>query len=119
MTLAPEHELVAKITTPEQKAAVEAYVERTAKRSERERMADVKTISVYRAYAEHPFTKEPVPVWIGDYVLGYGTGAVTFRGDERDYAFANFFKGQDGMPEIKNIFLMLISQKKPMVLKTM
>jgi leucyl-tRNA synthetase len=62
MTLAPEHELVAKITTPEQKAAVEAYVERTAKRSERERMADVKTISVYRAFAEHPFTKEPVPV---------------------------------------------------------
>ncbi|MFB0911215.1 MAG: class I tRNA ligase family protein, partial [Flavobacterium sp.] len=109
MTLAPEHELVAKITTPEQKAAVEAYVEKTAKRSERERMADVKTISgVFTgAYAEHPFTKEPVPVWIGDYVLaGYGTGAVMAVpcGDERDYAFANFFKGQDGMPEIKNIF---------------
>jgi leucyl-tRNA synthetase len=65
MTLAPEHELVAKITTPEQKAAVEAYVERTAKRSERERMADVKTIwCIHGAYAEHPF-KEPVPVWIG------------------------------------------------------
>jgi leucyl-tRNA synthetase len=59
------------------------------------------------AYAEHPFTKDPVPVWIGDYVLaGYGTGAVMAVpcGDERDYAFANFFKGQDGMPEIKNIF---------------
>ncbi len=79
MTLAPEHELVSVITTPEQKAVVDAYVEATAKRSERERMADVKTISgVFTgAYAEHPFTKEPIPVWIGDYVLaGYGTGAV-------------------------------------------
>ena len=109
MTLAPEHELVAQITTPEQKAAVEAYIEKTAKRSERERMADVKTISgVFTgAYAEHPFTKEPIPVWIGDYVLaGYGTGAVMAVpcGDERDYAFANFFKGQNGMQAIKNIF---------------
>jgi leucyl-tRNA synthetase len=109
MTLAPEHELVAQITTPEQKAAVEAYIEKTAKRSERERMADVKTISgVFTgAYAEHPFTKEAIPVWIGDYVLaGYGTGAVMAVpcGDERDYAFANFFKGQDGMQDIKNIF---------------
>ncbi len=113
MTLAPEHELVAQITTPEQKAAVEAYIEKTAKRSERERMADVKTISgVFTgAYAEHPFTKEPIPVWIGDYVLaGYGTGAVMAVpcGDERDYAFANFFKDNPetsgGMPAIKNIF---------------
>jgi leucyl-tRNA synthetase len=108
MTLAPEHELVAQITTPEQKAAVEAYIEKTAKRSERERMADVKTISgVFTgAFAEHPFTKEAIPVWIGDYVLaGYGTGAVMAVpcGDERDYAFANFFKGQNGMQEIKNI----------------
>jgi leucyl-tRNA synthetase len=109
MTLAPEHELVAQITTPEQKPIVAAYIEKTAKRSERERMADVKTISgVFTgAYAEHPFTKEAIPVWIGDYVLaGYGTGAVMAVpcGDERDYAFANFFKGQNGMPEIKNIF---------------
>lgn len=109
MTLAPEHPLVAEITTPEQKTAVEEYIEKTAKRSERERMADVKTISgVFTgAYAEHPFTKEPIPVWIGDYVLaGYGTGAVMAVpcGDERDYAFTNFFKGQNGMPEIKNIF---------------
>jgi leucyl-tRNA synthetase len=116
MTLAPEHELVSQITTPEQKAAVEAYVEATAKRSERERMADVKTISgVFTgAYAEHPFTQEPIPVWIGDYVLaGYGTGAVMAVpcGDERDYAFANFFKGQNGMPEIKNIFNQDISQE--------
>ncbi len=113
MTLAPEHELVGQITTPEQKQAVEAYIEKTAKRSERERMADVKTISgVFTgAYAEHPFTKESIPVWIGDYVLaGYGTGAVMAVpcGDERDYAFANFFKDNPetsgGMPAIKNIF---------------
>jgi leucyl-tRNA synthetase len=115
MTLAPEHELVSQITTPEQKVAVEAYVEATAKRSERERMADVKTISgVFTgAYAEHPFTKEAIPVWIGDYVLaGYGTGAVMAVpcGDERDYAFANFFKGTNGMPEIKNIFNQDISE---------
>jgi len=109
MTLAPEHELVSKITTPEQKEAINAYVYASAKRSERERMADVKTISgVFTgAYAEHPFTKEPVPIWIGDYVLaGYGTGAVMAVpcGDERDHAFATFFKGQNGMSEIKNIF---------------
>ena len=96
MTLAPEHELVAKITTAEQKNAVEAYIEKTAKRSERERMADVKTISgVFTgAYAEHPFTKKPIPIWIGDYVLAsYGTGAVMAVpcGDERDYAFAKHF----------------------------
>jgi len=109
MTLAPEHELVSKITTPEQKEEIEAYIQKSAKRSERERMADVKTISgVFTgAYAEHPFTKEPVPIWIGDYVLaGYGTGAVMAVpcGDERDHAFATFFKGQNGMAEIKNIF---------------
>ena len=109
ITLAPEHELVTQITTSEQKSAVEAYVLKTAKRSERERMADVKTISgVFTgAYVEHPLTKEKLPVWIGDYVLaGYGTGAVMAVpcGDERDFAFANFFKGQNGMPEIKNIF---------------
>lgn len=78
MTLAPEHELVSQITTPEQKAEVEAYIEATAKRSERDRMADVKTITgaFTGAYAEHPFTKAPIPIWIGDYVLaGYGTGA--------------------------------------------
>ncbi len=96
MTLAPEHELVSKITTPEQKAEVDAYIVATAKRSERDRMADVKSISgVFTgAYAEHPFTKAPIPVWIGDYVLaGYGTGAVMSVpcGDERDYAFAKHF----------------------------
>jgi len=115
MTLAPEHDLVAAITTPEQKEAVEAYIEATAKRSERERMADVKTISgVFTgAYAEHPFTKEPVAIWIGDYVLaGYGTGAVMAVpcGDERDYAFAKHFAGTNGMPEIINIFNQDISE---------
>ncbi|WP_424003084.1 leucine--tRNA ligase [Maribacter sp. IgM3_T14_3] len=96
MTLAPEHELVSKITTAEQKTEVEAYIEATAKRSERDRMADVKTISgaFTGAYAEHPFTKEPIPIWIGDYVLaGYGTGAVMSVpcGDQRDYDFAKHF----------------------------
>src|SRR5690554_2516325 len=115
MTLAPEHELVTKITTPEQKEAVEAYIEATAKRSERERMADVKTITgVFTgAYAEHPFTKKPVAIWIGDYVLaGYGTGAVMAVpcGDERDYNFAKHFAGQNGMPEIINIFNQDISE---------
>ncbi|RAJ14979.1 leucine--tRNA ligase [Olleya aquimaris] len=96
MTLAPEHELVQKITTLEQKAEVDAYIEATAKRSERDRMADVKTISgaFTGAYAEHPFSKEPIPIWIGDYVLaGYGTGAVMSVpcGDQRDYDFAKHF----------------------------
>ncbi|WP_318641405.1 leucine--tRNA ligase [Flavobacterium ardleyense] len=109
LTLAPEHELVEKITTEEQKEAVAKYIETTSKRSERERMADVKTISgVFTgAYAEHPFTKKAMPIWIGDYVLaGYGTGAVMAVpcGDDRDYAFANHFKGEEGMPEIVNIF---------------
>src|SRR5690606_24369574 len=104
MTLAPEHDLVQEITTSTQKAEVEAYVEATAKRSERERMADVKTISgVFTgAYAEHPFTKKPIPIWIGDYVLAsYGTGAVMSVpcGDQRDYNFAKHFN-----IEIPNIF---------------
>ncbi|SFN64006.1 leucine--tRNA ligase [Salegentibacter flavus] len=97
MTLAPEHDLVKKITTPQQKEEVEAYVAASAKRSERERMADVKSITgVFTgAYAEHPFTKEPIPIWIGDYVLaGYGTGAVMAVpcGDQRDYDFAKHFE---------------------------
>ena len=104
MTLAPEHELVSKITTSEQKEEVEAYVKATAKRSELERMADVKTISgaFTGAYVKHPFTGEKVPIWIGDYVLaGYGTGAVMSVpcGDQRDYDFAKHF----GL-EIPNIF---------------
>ena len=104
MTLAPEHELVSKITTDAQKEAVEAYIKKTAKRSELERMADVKTISgVFTgAYALHPFTGEKVQIWIGDYVLAsYGTGAVMAVpcGDQRDYDFAKHFN-----IEIPNIF---------------
>ncbi len=96
ITLAPEHELVSKITIPSRKAEVEAYIEATAKRSERDRMADTKTISgVFTgAHAIDPATDYYVPVWIGDYVLaGYGTGAVMAvpAGDERDYAFAKHF----------------------------
>ncbi|MCD8413062.1 leucine--tRNA ligase [Tenacibaculum finnmarkense] len=96
MTLAPEHELVAKITSESQKKAVYAYIKATAKRSERDRMADVKTISgVFTgAYALHPFTGKQVPIWIGDYVLAnYGTGAVMAVpcGDQRDYDFAKNF----------------------------
>ncbi len=104
MTLAPEHELVQKITTPEQKAEVDAYIQATAKRSERDRMADVKTISgaFTGAYAIHPFSKKLIPIWIGDYVLaGYGTGAVMSVpcGDQRDYDFAKHFN-----IDIPNIF---------------
>ena len=104
MTLAPEHELVSKITTDAQKAEVEAYIAATAKRSERDRMADVKTISgaFTGAYAIHPFSGEKVQIWIGDYVLAsYGTGAVMAVpcGDQRDYDFAKHF----GIP-IPNIF---------------
>ena len=111
LTLAPEHELVLKITSEEQRAEVEAYIETTTKRSERERMADVKTISgVFTgAYAVHPFTQEFIPIWIGDYVLaGYGTGAVMAvpAGDDRDYAFAKHFD-----IEFKNIFNQDISEK--------
>ena len=96
MTLAPEHELVSKITTDAQKEAVTSYVQATAKRSERDRMADVKTISgaFTGAYAIHPFSGEKVQIWIGDYVLAsYGTGAVMAVpcGDQRDYDFAKHF----------------------------
>nr|WP_297919558.1 leucine--tRNA ligase [uncultured Allomuricauda sp.] len=118
MTLAPEHDLVAKITTSSQKAAVDAYIEATAKRSERDRMADVKTISgVFTgAYAEHPFTKEPVPIWIGDYVLAsYGTGAVMAVpcGDQRDYDFAKHYN----IP-IPNIFAGIDISEEAFVDKT-
>jgi len=97
MVLAPEHELVDRITTIEQRFEVSKYIEATAKRSERDRMSDVKSISgVFTgAYALHPFSGEAIPIWIGDYVLsGYGTGAVMSVpcGDQRDYDFAKYFK---------------------------
>ena len=109
LTLAPEHPLVLQITTEEQRAEVEAYIAATAKRSERDRMADTKTVSgaFTGAYALHPLTGKQIPIWIGDYVLAsYGTGAVMAvpAGDDRDYAFAKHFKGAKGMPEPINIF---------------
>ena len=96
MVVAPEHEIVQRITTPEQQDAINAYIETTSKRSERDRMSDVKHISgeFTGAYAIHPFTGEPIPVWIGDYVLAhYGTGAIMAvpAGDQRDWSFANHF----------------------------
>ena len=109
LTLAPEHPLVLEITTEEQRAEVEAYIANTAKRSERDRMADTKTVSgaFTGAYAVHPLTRKRVPIWIGDYVLAsYGTGAVMAvpAGDERDHVFAKHFKGAKGMPDMINIF---------------
>ena len=109
LTLAPEHPLVPLITTEEQRTEVEAYIAATAKRSERDRMADTKTVSgaFTGAYAVHPLTGKQLPIWIGDYVLAsYGTGAVMAvpAGDDRDYAFAKHFKGTKGMPEPINIF---------------
>ena len=109
LTLAPEHPLVLQITTEEQRAEVEAYIAATAKRSERDRMADTKTVSgaFTGAYAVHPLTGKQLPIWIGDYVLAsYGTGAVMAvpAGDDRDYAFAKHFKAAKGMPEVINIF---------------
>ena len=96
VTLAPEHELVSKVTTAERSEAVAAYKEKAASRSERDRMADTKTISgcFTGAYALHPITGAHVPIWIGDYVLAsYGTGAVMAvpAHDSRDYAFAKHF----------------------------
>ncbi|HKR03822.1 MAG TPA: class I tRNA ligase family protein [Bacteroidia bacterium] len=96
MTLSPEHELIEKITTPENKKAVEEYVTAAKNRSERERMAEVKNVSgVFTgAYVIHPFSGKQIPIWIGDYVLaGYGTGAVMGvpAHDSRDFAFAKHF----------------------------
>jgi len=96
MVLAPEHELVETITTVDQKEAVQHYKEQASRKSERDRMSDVKTVTgqFTGAYAIHPFTGEEIPVWIGDYVLAsYGTGAVMSvpAHDSRDYAFAKKF----------------------------
>ncbi len=96
MVLAPESEIVPELTTPEQKAEIEAYVEVAKNRSERDRMSDVKTISgVFTgSYVINPLNQEKVPIWIADYVLaGYGTGAVMAvpSGDQRDFDFAKHF----------------------------
>ena len=95
MVLAPESELVAQLTTEAQKAEVEAYLEATKKRTERERIADRRVTGVFSgSYAINPFTGQEIPVWISDYVLaGYGTGAIMAvpAHDSRDYAFARHF----------------------------
>jgi leucyl-tRNA synthetase len=108
MTLAPEHELTLNITTKENRAEVQEYIRFASNRSEKDRISEVKKITgVFTgSYAEHPLTKEKIPIWIGDYVLAtYGTGAVMSVpcGDQRDYDFAkyfdidipNIFKGKD------------------------
>ena len=95
MVLAPESELVARMTTDAQRAEVEAYLDATKKRTERERIADRKVTGVFTgSYAVNPFTGEKIPVWVSDYVLaGYGTGAIMAvpAHDSRDYAFARHF----------------------------
>ena len=96
LVLAPEHELVDQLTTPAQRGAVDEYIAATKRRSERDRMSDVKHVSgVFTgAYAANPVDGTPVPIWLADYVLaGYGTGAVMAvpSGDQRDYVFAKHF----------------------------
>ncbi len=96
LVLAPEHEYVAGLTTPEQEMEIHNYIDQTKKKTELDRMADTKTVSgaFTGSYAKHPMTGEPVPIWIADYVLaGYGTGAVMAvpSGDQRDWLFATKF----------------------------
>ncbi len=96
VVLAPEHELVPLLTTPEQKAEIDACIEQTKKKTELDRMADVKTISgaFTGSYVENPLNGDKIPAWIADYVLaGYGTGAVMAvpSGDQRDYLFSKHF----------------------------
>ncbi len=96
MVIAPEHELVKKITTPEQKEEIEKYLKYVESRSEVDRMAEVKKITgaFTGAYAINPFNGKQIPVWISEYVLaGYGTGAIMAVpcGDERDHKFAKHF----------------------------
>ena len=96
MVLAPENPLVEKLTTEEQKAEIDQYIEDTSKKTERDRMTDVKNVSgaFTGSYAVNPFNNEKMPVYISDYVLmGYGTGAVMAvpAHDERDHRFAKKF----------------------------
>ena len=96
MVIAPEHEWVHDLTTPEQRAAVEEYIAQAKKRSERERIAETKRVSgvATGSYAINPFTGKAIPIYISDYVLaGYGTGAIMAvpAHDSRDYAFARHF----------------------------
>ena len=95
MVLAPESELVQQLTTPEQQAEVEKYLDYVKKRTERDRISDKKVTGVFSgSYAINPFTNEEIPIWISEYVLaGYGTGAIMAvpAHDSRDYAFAKHF----------------------------
>lgn len=95
MVLAPESELTELLTTDEQREAVADYVNKSKKKTERERMTDKSVTGVFSgAYATHPFTGEALPIWVSDYVLaGYGTGAIMAvpAHDSRDYAFAKHF----------------------------
>ena len=95
MVVAPEHELIEKITTPEQKQAVDEYLTYVKSRSDRERQAEKKITGCFTgAYAVNPFNGKQIPVWISEYVLaGYGTGAIMAVpcGDERDFKFAKYF----------------------------
>jgi leucyl-tRNA synthetase len=95
MVLAPESEYVEQLTTPKQRAEVDAYLEQTKKRTERERIADKKITGVFSgSYAVNPVSKQQIPIWISDYVLaGYGTGAIMAvpAHDSRDFAFARYF----------------------------
>jgi leucyl-tRNA synthetase len=95
MVIAPEHELIASITSAAQKQDVDDYLSYVNSRSERERMAEKKITGVFSgAYCQHPFEDRKVPIWISEYVLaGYGTGAIMAVpcGDERDFKFANHF----------------------------
>jgi leucyl-tRNA synthetase len=96
LVIAPEHELVAELTTAAQKAEIEAYIAQTKKKSELDRMADAKTVSgaFTGSYVINPLNNEKVPIYIADYVLaGYGTGAVMAvpSGDQRDFLFAKHF----------------------------
>ena len=96
MVIAPEHEWVAELTTPENKAVVEAYIEQARKRSERERIAETRRVTgaATGSYAVNPFTGKKIPIYVSDYVLaGYGTGAIMAvpAHDSRDYAFARHF----------------------------
>ena len=96
MVLAPEHDLVEQITTPEQKEAVEAYVKEATKKTEVERQASKEKTGVFTgAYAVNPVNNQKIPVWLADYVLmGYGTGAIMAvpAHDERDFEFATKFQ---------------------------
>jgi leucyl-tRNA synthetase len=97
MVLAPEHELIQKITSPAQRAAVDAYIEATKRKSEIDRLSTSKEKSgvATGAFAVNPVNGEEIPIWIADYVLaGYGTGAIMAvpAHDERDYEFAQQFK---------------------------